>query len=55
MTIAPDAIDFLSHHQTNFAVRFVTQQAVNHMRSHLLERARPGDIRLFIEARLQLH
>src|ERR1044071_3478523 len=54
MTIAPDAIDFLSHYQANFTVRFVAQQAVNYMRSHLFERARPGDIRLFLGARRPL-
>ena len=54
MAVAADAVRLLAHDQARLAVRLVADQAVDDVRAHLLQRARPADVGLLVEARLQL-
>src|SRR5206468_5402521 len=43
-----------AHHQRGLRVRLQADQAVHHVRARLLELARPDDVRLLVEAGLDL-
>ena len=55
MTVAPDTVGLLPNHEAGLAVRLEAGEAVDDVRAHFLKSARPPDIRLLVEARLQLH
>ena len=54
VAVAPDPVRLLADHEAGLAVRLVAGQPVDHVGAHLLERARPADVGLLVEARLQL-
>jgi len=54
MTIAPQAVGLLPDDEARLAVSLEAGAAVDDVSAHLLERTGPADIRLLIEARLQL-
>ena len=54
MTVAPQAVGLLPGDEARFAVDLEAGAAVHDVGAHLLERTGPADIRLLIEARLQL-
>src|SRR4030095_10345989 len=54
MAVTANAIGLLADLQTELAMRFIADQTVHHMGPDLLQRARPRDVRLFIEAGLKL-
>ncbi len=55
MAVAPDAVGLLAHDEARLAVGLEAGDAVDDVRAHFFERARPADVRLLVEARLQLH
>src|SRR5712692_9639558 len=55
VAVTPDPVALLPDHQARLAVGLEAREAVDHVGSDLLERAGPADVRLLVEARLQLH
>ena len=53
--VALDALEAAAHDQADLGVGLVAANAVDDVRPRLLERARPLDVRLLVEARHQLH
>ena len=54
MTVSTDTINFLAYHQTDFAMCFISHQAIHHVRSNFFQRSRPGNICFLIKSCLQL-
>ena len=52
--VAPQPVLLPPDDEEALGVRLQPEQAVDHVHAALLERARPDDVRLFVEARLQL-
>ena len=55
MAVAPDAVGLLPHDEARLAVGLEARAAVDDVSPDFLERAGPADVRLLVEARLQLH
>ena len=53
--VAPDLVLLAADDERDLAVRLEADDAVDHVDARLLERLRPLDVLLFVEARLQLH
>ena len=51
--IATQPIRLATHHQTHFGVRFQPEYPIDHMHPGLFEGPRPGNIMLFVKARLE--
>ena len=54
VAVAADGRALLAHDQRHLAVRLQPDQAVDHVHARLLQRARPGDVGLLVEPRLDL-
>ena len=54
MDVAPDALGLVAHDQRDLGVRLEAEQPVHDVRADALQVARPVDVVLFVEARLEL-
>src|SRR5699024_3446680 len=52
VAVAAQTVRFLAHHQGELAVRLQPDDAVDHVHPGALQLARPGDVRLLVEAAL---
>ena len=55
VAVATDAVVLLTHDEEDLGVGLEADEAVHHVHARLFEHARPLDVRLLVEACLQLH
>ena len=55
MAVPAETVGLLAHDEAGLAVGLEARAAVDDVSAYLLERAGPADIRLLVEARLELH
>ncbi len=53
--VAAEAVALAAHHQRYLRMRLQIHLAIDHMHARALQHARPLNVVLFVEARLQLH
>ena len=54
VAVAANAVGLLTNDEAGLAVNLQAGATIDHVRAHLLERSSPPDVRLLVEARLEL-